>query len=178
MFKPIIRAAVVVTGLSLAASVQAAPLLFTLEGSRSAVFQLDSNPIPNSFTTLQTNFNNVAGTFGGVDSVASLINFGRSDGIFSAAALNILAPNIGFTQFSGPEIFTGTTADPIFSVGVFNLNNPFFGGPATLTITAISGGGGGMGTAVPEPASWALLITGFGMIGIFARRRNQSALAA
>ena len=31
--------------------------------------------------------------------------------------------------------------------------------------------------AVPEPASWAMMITGFGMIGFAARRRNRPAVA-
>lgn len=145
----------------------AANLLFVLEGSRNATFQLDSNPIPDSFTTLQTNFNNVAGTFNGVAGVASLINFGTTNGIFSAASLNILAPNLGFTQFSGPTIFGGTTALPTFAPGVFRLNNPFFGGPATLTISQIASG------AVPEPASWTMLIAGFGLVGATMRRRKR-----
>jgi hypothetical protein len=33
------------------------------------------------------------------------------------------------------------------------------------------------GTAVPEPASWILMIAGFGMIGAAARRRQKSTLA-
>ena len=33
-------------------------------------------------------------------------------------------------------------------------------------------------TAVPEPATWALLLTGFGMVGFAARRRRTSAVAA
>ncbi len=177
MLESLFRASIVVAGLSLAASAQAVPLLFTLEGSRNASFQLDSNPTPTSFTSLQTNFTSVAGTFGGVETTASLINFGRSDGIFSAAALNILAPGLGFTQFSGPEIFTGTTASPIFSAGIFNLNNPFFGGPATLTISALPGGGG-IGAGVPEPATWAMLVIGFGMVGATVRRRNRHTIAA
>ena len=32
--------------------------------------------------------------------------------------------------------------------------------------------------AVPEPASWAMLITGFGMVGFAARRRRNAAVAA
>ncbi len=150
----------------------AAPLLFTLEGSRNASFTLDSNPTPDSFTSLQTNFNNVAGTFNGMTGVASLIDFGQDVSPFSAARLNILAPGLGFTQFSGDNIFGGTTAAPIFTPGVFRLNNPFFGGPATLTITGLADGGSG--SAVPEPASWAMLILGFGFVGTAARRRNRS----
>lgn len=33
-------------------------------------------------------------------------------------------------------------------------------------------------TAVPEPESWALLIAGFAMVGVAARRRNRLAVAA
>jgi hypothetical protein len=33
-------------------------------------------------------------------------------------------------------------------------------------------------TAVPEPASWAMLIIGFGLTGAAARRRRGAAVAA
>ncbi len=32
--------------------------------------------------------------------------------------------------------------------------------------------------AIPEPATWALLMTGFAMVGVAARRRNSAAVAA
>lgn len=154
-----------IIAVTLPAAAQAVPLLFTLEGSRNATFTLDSMPVPNSFTALQTNFTNVSGTFNGVDSTASLINFGRSDGIFSAAALNILAPGLGFTQFVGPVIFGGTTQNPSFAPGVFTLNS-IVSGRSTLTISAFAD------SAVPEPASWAMLVLGFGLVGSTMRRRT------
>ena len=54
--------------------------------------------------------------------------------------------------------------------------------PTSVTFTSASGvfltqtGGGGGGGAVPEPASWALMISGFGLAGATLRRRR--ALAA
>lgn len=40
-------------------------------------------------------------------------------------------------------------------------------GPSTLTIT--------FGAPVPEPANWALLIAGFGLVGVAMRRRTTAA---
>jgi hypothetical protein len=46
---------------------------------------------------------------------------------------------------------------------------PNGGGPdADMNFWAFTGGGG----AVPEPASWAMLIAGFGLVGAVARRRR------
>lgn len=48
-------------------------------------------------------------------------------------------------------------------------------GLCTGTVTSAPGGIGGLGGAggVPEPSSWALLITGFGMAGAVLRRRRD-----
>lgn len=144
-----------------------APLLFDFAGpSGTAVFQLDSNPKPDfsqSFLGEQFAFYNVTGVYGGVAGTASTISFGN--GIFSS--LSIGALNLGFTQFNAPDLFTGPATNPTFLTGSFTLINPFFGN-GTLTISPVAVAG-----AVPEPASWAMMIAGFGVIG-FATRRRQS----
>jgi hypothetical protein len=53
-----------------------------------------------------------------------------------------------------------------------------------LTLSSTDNGSGGVFfdglsvTAVPEPATWALMIGGFGMAGALLRRQRRSALAA
>lgn len=148
----------------------AATLLFDFFGpSGTASFQLDSNPTPDFASTFigsdQFGFNNVAGIYGGTPGTASTISFGN--GIFSS--LSITAPNLGFTQFSSPTLFTGTPTAPVFSTGSYTLINPFFGN-GTLTISGIS-------AAVPEPGTWAMMIAGFGAIS-FAMRRRRSKVTA
>ena len=155
--------------LAAATSANAGPLLFSFSGpSGTAVFQLDSNPTPdytNSYSFLPGSdsfgFNDVAGIFGGTPGVASTINFG--EGLF--AALNIQAPGVGFTQFSGPTLFSGSFDAPVFSVGTFTLINPFLGN-GTLTIAQAG--------AVPEPAAWTLMLGGFGAIGMTMRSRRKA----
>ena len=83
-----------------------------------------------------------------------------------------------------PEIMSAIKAD--FGAGFFirqddafhivteystsNFDNPY----DTLNLDVTTRGGGG----VPEPASWALLIAGFGGLGAVMRRRRSVALAA
>ena len=146
------------------APANAATLLFTLTGSRMATFQLDSNPTPNVaipstppfFLGNQIQFTNVPGTFGGVVGSAPSIGFGTG----LAAAFQITGTSLGFTQFTGPAIFTGTANAPVFSVGTFALSS-IRSGNSTLTITQVA--------AIPEPATWMMMLLGFGLIGASLR---------
>lgn len=167
MRTPLLLAAGFLLATTAASTASAATLLFTLSGSRNATFMLDMMPTPDSFTALQTNFNNVPGTFNGAPGIAALINFGGQPGI---AALNITGTSLGFTQFTGPRLFSGPTSAPVFSVGTFELSS-LVSGRSTLTISEVQ-------SVVPEPGTWGLLLAGFGMIGLAARRSRRAGMPA
>ncbi|MBC7521155.1 MAG: choice-of-anchor C family protein [Sandarakinorhabdus sp.] len=69
-----------------------------------------------------------------------------------------------FTAFSALSSLTFASAE----------YSPF--GPAIDNISI--DGGGGIGSDVPEPASWAMMIAGFGLVGLSARRRRPHSVAA
>ncbi len=141
---------------------------FTLTGSRTATFTLDDS-IPDSFTSNaltgdQIFFNNIAGSFGGMAGTAD-ISFGTN----LLADLNIQSSNLGFTQLTGAgDLFSGDPANPIFNTGTFSLSGGFTAGAATLTITRAAV------AAVPEPATWAMMLIGFGAMGMSLRRRRRT----
>lgn len=142
----------------------AAPLLFELTGSRSATFTFDPGTttpdfFSSSFIGNQVSYNNIQGTFGGAPGTA-FVGFGT----FLAATLNIQTPSLGFTQFAGPDLFTVSNMRPVFSLGTFQLTS-IVSGSSTLTISA---------AAVPEPATWAMMLVGFGMLGAVIRYRRRS----
>ena len=68
----------------------------------------------------------------------------------------VVAPNAGFYTFS---LSYGETA----------------GGPAVL---AFNVNGGPAGGGVPEPATWGMMLAGFGLVGAGMRRRARNVVAA
>ena len=105
------------------------------------------------------NGNMFTGLQGGASNIGNLLTFdttGLGDGTYGMT----------FT-FNGYSAYTG--------LNDLNLS------PITVTVTAQVNGGGGTPGAVPEPATWAMMILGFGMIGGTMRRttyRRRAAAAA
>lgn len=168
--KSIVLAGVAIAAMGTALPAVAAPLSFVLTGSREASFVLDSNPTPTTFSSIilggtnfgdQISFANVAGNYGGTPGVAT-IGFGTGN----AATLNIGSASLGFTQFVGPNLFSGTPANPVFTTGTFNLSS-IVSGNSVLTISSLV-------SAAPEPGTWGMMILGFGMAGFGLRYRRRS----
>ena len=75
------------------------------------------------------------------------------------------AGTVLFSAF-GEQLFTGSTARPEFRLGDFVFDTDRNGGAIDGRLSVAE--------AVPEPAGWALMITGFGLTGAVARRRARA----
>jgi hypothetical protein len=90
---------------------------------------------------------------------------------------------INFT-FLGTALDSSVTAFDLASIGfalpvralkIVGLDN--FGGSPGFDVAFVQVLPGSVGPAVPEPASWAMLIAGFGMVGAMRRRRAHHVAA-
>jgi hypothetical protein len=79
------------------------------------------------------------------------------------------------TEVGSPGSFAGSYSNYAFDGFGYNLTTTMFtaSGPLTFRIEAV----GALGV-VPEPASWALLLAGFGIVGGALRRRTASVAPA
>lgn len=163
--------AMLVGSLIATAPASAVPLLFTFSGQSitgpvMASFRLDSNPTPDRindqsiFGFGQIFFDNVPGVFNGHAEVAQTISFGT--GI--ASQFQISGSSAGFAQFGGQTVFTGTFAKPVFTAGTYQ-----FTGFSSGTLSVAD---------VPEPASWAMMVGGFGLLGVTLRQRRRVSAGA
>jgi hypothetical protein len=128
----------------------------------------------------------ILGTFQGTELGDGILVFEGfaflADGGFNTFAFIAPAPGpADFSLFyglelSGDRLFTGGTAAPTFRLGTFDLTGACLGvcgadrGGFTLTISAAA-------AAVPEPATWAMMILGFGGIGAVVRLQAKGAEA-
>lgn len=98
------------------------------------------------------------GTMVALGCAAMLVTCGvGQSGAFSASAGDIHISL--FDQINGDFVLTGNWR--------FDLSPSRAGNNAQIKLLALPSG------AVPEPASWAMLITGFGFIGMVLRRRRD-----
>lgn len=137
---------------------------FKLSGDYTASWQLESSAIPGGYQI------GTGMVFGDVE--------GFPDALFGVADIYFWNGDIGgglqindyyggdyaLVSTDGPQLYTGTEDAPTFKLGTFALTEYQGTGTYTLTVTNIS--------AVPEPATIAMLLGGLGVVGFTARRRQ------
>lgn len=167
--------------LVMAAPANAVLLQFTISGFDTlsgtvpaplefASFKIDSNPTiaaGDAFTGQGFFIRNVAGTY----TYGSTTITTPQDLSFYAPSLDggLFVEDGSLLAYDGVQIYTGPESAPVFHTGVFALTDYYSGSPITLTVTLAA-----TTPSVPEPASWALMIGGFGLAGGALRLRRRT----
>lgn len=96
--------------------------------------------------------------------------FSLTQGKWYLASINFGAQIVGNLYDSdGTTLLTSLTAT--------GLDHGATGGVALRSFSGVNVDTVSLSGAVPEPASWALMIVGFGLVGVASRRRNAMAAA-
>lgn len=131
------------------------------------LYQNQTTPPVNAWTTLSATLG--SGIFWATNSKLGP-TFAAADGGQKTLAAWI-AGNAGSTlSVFGMSTGVGSGWSGTFSGAVDHIDYAFAGGPSANYDFAVANVGG-----VPEPASWALMIGGFGLVGATARRRRAIA---
>jgi len=143
-----------------------------LAGTFSFIYEGASDLTANGHT-YHTGANLLSGTFGGAAIVGQ-------DGATSGSTLDATSSG-GTLTFTSDFLTFLATGDRSFSLSMTSILDPLhanpgqsldsFGAVSTGSFQADISGGGGQG-GVPEPATWALMILGFGAVGLTLRRRR------
>jgi len=167
MFKGVVIGACVAAA-ALPASASAATILFNAyshvekSGYKSATGSL-TTPVASGPVALAdvTAFNlHFEYSSDGVDPMAPSADWGLSDLLSVGGTVDQITFETGASA-------NGFTAKKLPTVFVFDWDGVFF--------TNIAANGS---PAVPEPATWAMMIVGFGLMGAALRRRGSGAVAA
>ena len=101
-------------------------------------------------------------------------NYGTANATFSGGLLNIIAGSgtntINITFNISPVNRSDTQFNTAYNATLSGSSVGTFG---SATITGGTGILRGISPAVPEPGTWALMLLGFGAVGVSMRRRRQ-----
>jgi hypothetical protein len=170
MTKMLRVAALAVIAAAWVGAAQASTLDFTVAGkgttaSPDVSFDLSSNPSVVDATSGSFTIDNVEGTLNGAAFDFAYVSF-----FTTADGGGFTTPPFNVNYTSAKQLFSGSTSDPTFSTGTVALTDDYSVKKETLTVSTVS--------SAPEPATWALMFAGVGLIGATLRkRRNVGAFA-
>jgi hypothetical protein len=163
--------------LSLASPASAAQYMFSFTGTSlfgggplNAAGTLTTSDVssvnPLNGYTVQT-ITGISGTFNG-SAITGLANVTGSNNLFYLTGPFFVDGNgLGFSTAAGAAVNLFVTNGTSYRVNAGGLNT----GLVTASASPLA-------AAVPEPATWALMLLGFGGIGIAMRRRRTASISA
>lgn len=160
-------AAVLLTFASAAPAALADTVNYSFSGlGTTATFSLPSNPTPTVVGSNYFQINDVSVNISGIGTITTNIEF------FDTAAGG--GAGSGVNVLNGPQLFSNGLSNPTLSTGSFALSGsvtPDADGPIHVsgTLTAVSSV-----SAVPEPSSLALLLTGVASLGAASLLRKRT----
>jgi hypothetical protein len=157
--------------LTLGTPAQAVLLNYSLTGDYTANWQFDSNQIPlDASEGFGIIYDAVKGSYAApLSDIAEVCFF--NDALGGGLQLNTIGTFDGVVSTAGPQLYSGSELKPTFLTGTFkflgyDVVNEVADPSRSYTLK--------VSAAVPEPASWAMLIAGFGLIGGAMRRQKAA----
>lgn len=146
---------------ALSAPASAATFVFTITGGSTGSGTIEATPFSDSAATITA----ISGIIDGktITSLRSVNDYVNDNVLlFGNAGAKFTSAGVGF-------IAGGVRTDLFYNYGISSYR-AFFSDTGTRSINFTLAGA--EVTAVPEPASWALMIVGFGAVGATLRRRR------
>lgn len=163
-----VAGAVLATGMAVPA--EAVLLQYTVTGYTTASFQIDSQRVPDFVTDPDGfGYSPFTGIFNGVEHVV-MFNFVAGwlgGGIEAVTAQNapVDDPTQYFFSMVGPQMFSGPLSSPTLLTGEWDTTDYFAPDRNYHLSVTIAGG------AVPEPATWGMMI--LGLAGVAGALRSS-----